>query len=67
MTLQIAGATYRYEGAREHDAHHLLGYTPTRLRQRVNALLDDPRALAHAPSTVHRLRRVRDRRRAARW
>lgn len=34
--------------------------------QRLNRLLDNPDALAYAPLLVHRLRRVRDARRAAR-
>ena len=32
--------------------------SPTRYYQLLNALLDDPRALAHDPVTVNRLRRV---------
>ena len=38
----------------------------TRYYQLLNALLDDPRALAHDPVTVNRLRRIRDARRARR-
>jgi hypothetical protein len=37
--------------------------SPTRYFQLLNALLDDPRALAHDPITINRLRRARDARR----
>ncbi|MFD5762201.1 DUF3263 domain-containing protein, partial [Streptomyces sp. NPDC127044] len=43
-----------------------LGLAPVRYYQLLNALLDDPRALAHDPITVNRLRRIRDTRRAER-
>lgn len=42
------------------------GYTEPRLWQVVNTLLDDPDAIAERPALVARLRRLRDRRRAAR-
>lgn len=38
-----------------------LGLTPTRYYQVLNRLLDDPRAEAHNPLLVRRLRRERDR------
>ncbi|WP_448699646.1 DUF3263 domain-containing protein, partial [Streptomyces avidinii] len=40
--------------------------TPVRYYQLLNALMDDPRALAHAPGTVNRLRRIREAQRARR-
>ncbi|MBN8883339.1 MAG: DUF3263 domain-containing protein [Salana multivorans] len=43
-----------------------LGLGETRYYQALNALLERPAALAHAPSTVHRLRRLRDARQARR-
>lgn len=43
-----------------------LRLAPVRYYQLLNALLDDPRALAHDPVTVNRLRRVRDARREER-
>ncbi|WP_340560439.1 DUF3263 domain-containing protein [Streptomyces sp. GSL17-111] len=47
-------------GAKERAIRERLGTSPTRYYQLLNALLDDPRALAHDPVTVNRLRRVRD-------
>lgn len=43
-----------------------LGMTPTRYYQRLNAILDDPEALALDAQTVRRLRRLRDARKASR-
>ena len=66
MTLRLATARYRYPGARESDARDQLGLSPTLFWRHVNALLDDPEALAAMPAEVHRLRRLRDARRRAR-
>lgn len=53
-------------GAKERAIRERLGMSPTRYYQLLNALLDDPRALAHDPVTVNRLRRVRESRRGNR-
>ncbi|MEV5882616.1 DUF3263 domain-containing protein [Streptomyces sp. NPDC052020] len=53
-------------GAKERAIREELGLAPVRYYQVLNALLDDPRALAADPVTVNRLRRVREARRAAR-
>jgi hypothetical protein len=53
-------------GAKERAIRERLGISPTRYFQLLNALLDDPRALAHDPVTVGRLRRLRDARRERR-
>jgi hypothetical protein len=53
-------------GAKERAIRERLGLAPVRYYQLLNALLDDPRALAHDPVTVNRLRRVREARRAER-
>lgn len=53
-------------GAKERAVREELGMVPVRYYQLLNALLDDPRALAHDPITVNRLRRVRESRRAER-
>ncbi|GEC07814.1 hypothetical protein SSP24_54690 [Streptomyces spinoverrucosus] len=53
-------------GAKERTIREELGLAPVRYYQLLNALLDDPRALAHDPVTVNRLRRIRERRRAER-
>ncbi|MEU8947748.1 DUF3263 domain-containing protein [Streptomyces sp. NPDC048489] len=50
-------------GAKERAIREQLGLAPVRYYQLLNALLDDPRALAHDPVTVNRLRRVRETRR----
>ncbi|MGQ4439683.1 DUF3263 domain-containing protein [Streptomyces violaceoruber] len=46
-------------GAKERAIREELGLAPVRYYQLLNALLDDPRALAADPVTVNRLRRVR--------
>ncbi|WP_432280608.1 DUF3263 domain-containing protein [Streptomyces luomodiensis] len=53
-------------GAKERAIRERLGISPTRYYQLLNALLDDPRALAHDPVTINRLRRIRDERRERR-
>ncbi|WP_030191250.1 DUF3263 domain-containing protein [Streptomyces violaceorubidus] len=53
-------------GAKERAVREELGLAPVRYYQLLNALLDDPRALAADPVTINRLRRVRDSRRAER-
>lgn len=50
-------------GAKERAIREQLGLAPVRYYQLLNALLNDPRALAHDPVTVNRLRRVREARR----
>jgi hypothetical protein len=47
-------------GPRDRAIREEFGMRPVRYFQVLNALLDDPRALQHAPVTVNRLRRVRD-------
>ncbi|ANB07058.1 hypothetical protein SAM40697_3100 [Streptomyces ambofaciens] len=53
-------------GAKERAIREELGLAPVRYYQLLNALLDDPRALAADPVTVNRLRRVRETRRTER-
>jgi Protein of unknown function (DUF3263) len=64
--LDIAGRQWTGPGARERAIRERLGLSPTRYFQLLGALLDDPRALAHDPLTVNRLRRARAMRRAQR-
>jgi hypothetical protein len=63
ITYREILAMYRYS-----DEYILatLGLTPTQYHQRLNAVLDDPVALAYDPVLVSRLRRIRDARREAR-
>ncbi|MER7229781.1 DUF3263 domain-containing protein [Streptomyces olivaceus] len=53
-------------GAKERAIREELGLAPVRYYQLLNALLDDPHALAADPVTVNRLRRIRESRRAER-
>ncbi|SEN05920.1 Protein of unknown function [Actinacidiphila rubida] len=64
--LDIAGRTWTGPGPRERAIRERLDLSPTAYFQLLNALIDDPRALRHAPVTVNRLRAERDRQRAAR-
>ncbi|WP_093837691.1 DUF3263 domain-containing protein [Streptomyces aidingensis] len=64
--LELAGRNWSGRAAWERAIRERLDMSPTRYHQLLNALLDDPRALAHAPVTVNRLRARRDERRAAR-
>jgi hypothetical protein len=53
-------------GVKERAIRERLTMSPTQYYQLLNALLDDPAALAYAPTTVNRLRRSRDARRGRR-
>lgn len=53
-------------GAKDAAIRQVFGCSPTTYHQRLMALLDDPAALAHAPTLIGRLRRVRDTRRRQR-
>ncbi|MEU6366379.1 DUF3263 domain-containing protein [Streptomyces sp. NPDC046931] len=64
--LALEGRSFSGPGAKERAIREQLGLAPVRYYQLLNALLDDPRALAHAPVTVNRLRRLRDARRSER-
>lgn len=64
--LDFAGRTYRYPGARETDIRDTFDCSPIRYEQILNALIDTEDALAYAPQTVKRLRRLREARAAAR-
>ncbi|MFI8099602.1 DUF3263 domain-containing protein [Streptomyces sp. NPDC086023] len=64
--LAYEGRSWPGPGAKERAIREGLGISPVRYYQLLNALLDDPRALAHAPGTVNRLRRIREARRTAR-
>ncbi|MGP3999060.1 DUF3263 domain-containing protein [Streptomyces sp. 8N706] len=61
--LGMERVTWSGAGAKERAIRERLGMSPTRYYQLLNALLDDPLALAHDPVTINRLRRVRESRR----
>ncbi|MFG1809960.1 DUF3263 domain-containing protein [Streptomyces sp. NPDC049040] len=64
--LDFASKAWAGTGARDRAIRERLGMSPTAYLQLLNALLDDPRALAHAPVTVNRLRSARESRRRLR-
>lgn len=57
---------WRYAGAKEQAVRELFDMSATRYYQVLNALIDDPAALAHDPMLVKRLRRMRTSRQRAR-
>ena len=62
--LDLERRRYRHQGAKEQAVRDELDLSATRYYQVLNALLDDPAALAHDPVLVGRLRRLRDARTA---
>ncbi|MEU3315537.1 DUF3263 domain-containing protein [Streptomyces sp. NPDC006687] len=64
--LAYEGRSWPGPGAKERAIREGLGLSPVRYYQLLNTLMDDPRALAHAPTTVNRLRRLREAQRARR-
>ncbi|MEV0131868.1 DUF3263 domain-containing protein [Dactylosporangium sp. NPDC050688] len=50
---------WRRAGSKEQAIHDTFSLSATRYYQLLNALLDDPLALAHEPVVVQRLRRLR--------
>lgn len=61
-----SGPHWRYPGAKEDEIRRRFDVSPTRYQQILLTLIDRPEALAYAPTTVHRLRRLRDARRRRR-
>lgn len=57
---------WRYAGAKEQAIRDQFNLNATRYYQQLNALLDNPAAMAHDPLLVKRLRRLRERRQLAR-
>ncbi len=57
---------WRWPGAKETAIRERFGVTPTRYYQVLNALVDQPAALAADPLLVRRLRRLRSARRRGR-
>ncbi len=57
---------WKYAGAKEQAIRELFDMSATRYYQVLNALIDDPAALAHDPMLVKRLRRLRAARQRAR-
>lgn len=57
---------WRYPAGKEAEVRQRFDLSLVGYQKRLNALLDEPGALAYAPSTVRRLRRLRQKRLAAR-
>ena len=57
---------WKYAGAKEQAIRELFDMSATRYYQVLNALIDEPAALAHDPMLVKRLRRLRASRQRAR-
>ena len=66
MVLDFAKIRWRSLGVREATIRDLFGVSATRYFQTLNALLDNPAALAAQPQLVNRLRRLRQARSEAR-
>lgn len=60
--LDIESKTWLHQGTKEAQAGLATGLSPTRYYQALSALLDREDALAYAPVTVNRLRRMLERR-----
>jgi hypothetical protein len=66
LDFETKHPVWKYAGAKESAIRELFAMTATAYYQRLNYLLDDPKALPYAPQTINRLRRVRDQRAAYR-
>ncbi|QGU01226.1 hypothetical protein CKALI_01635 [Corynebacterium kalinowskii] len=60
--LEFESRAPRNVGAKEEAIRAELGITPVRYFHRLNALIDDPAAVAEFPVLVHRLERIRHQR-----
>lgn len=58
--LEFERRWWRHPGAKEQAIRDTFELSATRYYQLLNAVLDDPAALAHDPVLVGRLRRLRD-------
>ncbi len=66
QVLDFERQWWKYAGAKEQAVRELFDMSATRYYQLLNALIDDPAALAHDPMLVKRLRRMRSSRQRAR-
>jgi hypothetical protein len=64
--LDLEGQRFAVPGAKERRIRELFGCSPAAYYQVLNALLDREAALAYAPTTAARLRRLRERHRSGR-
>lgn len=59
LDFETTATWWRTAGAKENQIRERFGITSTRYYQLLNRALDDPDAVAYAPTTVARLRRAR--------
>ncbi len=64
--LQFERQWWQYAGAKEQAIKEMFDLSPTRYYQVLNAVIDNPSALAYDPLLVRRLRRMRQSRQQAR-
>jgi len=65
--LDFERSWWSLPGSKEHEIRRLLDMSPARYYQVLADLLESPDALTYDPLVVRRLRRLRERRRRARW
>ena len=65
--LDFERSWWQQEGAKEAAIREQLGLSGTRYYELLQQLCDSPAARAYDPLVIHRLRRLRDRRRRARF
>ncbi|MGI8415606.1 MAG: DUF3263 domain-containing protein [Nakamurella sp.] len=64
--LQFERQWWQFAGAKEQAIKEMFDLSPTRYYQVLNAVIDNPAALAYDPLLVRRLRRMRQSRQQAR-
>ena len=64
--LDFEGSWWRADCSKEDEIRSRFGMSTPRYYQQLNALIDQPEALAYAPLLVKRLRRMREQRQQAR-
>ncbi|MBF0808797.1 DUF3263 domain-containing protein [Rothia nasimurium] len=58
--LNLEKKRFKYQGSKEQAITRTLGLTPVAYYQQLNALIDNPRAIAAEPVLTRRLRLKRD-------
>jgi len=66
MTLDLEAVQWNMQGSKDVEIRYLFDEHAATYYARLNHLLDQPEAVEYAPMVVHRLRRLRDQRRAVR-
>jgi len=64
--LDFEGSWWQAEHSKEDEIRLRFGLSSSRYYQQLNALIDQPQALAYAPLLVKRLRRMREQRQLSR-